>query len=106
MLSNSIPIGTVSMFSFSSADTQLPIGYVLCNGAEVPKIGKFNMLYNVIGNEFGINSPPKDLNNFKIPSYNLSIGFPGIKTIIKYANVVDLRPVVSETYTYQYFGVF
>lgn len=108
LLNKSLPIGAILLYPMLSANTEIPMGYVMCDGAEVPKIGKFNALYNLFGGWNNSGVPLKDPNNnFRIVNYMSPRGYyPNLVGIIKYANLEDLMPIVSENYTSQYFGVF
>ena len=60
MLNRSIPVGTVIAYSAST----LPVGFVLCNGAEYDRTGVFKKLFDVIGTIYGT---PSSATKFKVP---------------------------------------
>lgn len=52
------------------AGTNIPHGWLLCDGREVPKT-RFPLLYAAIGDRYsGASNPPNDPANFRLPTFN------------------------------------
>jgi microcystin-dependent protein len=58
-----LPLGAFVRYPWSAA---IPSGFLKCDGAEVPKVGLYELLFSVIGDVYGT---PTDPNNFVLPLF-------------------------------------
>lgn len=84
-----IPVGTIILFSGSSSN--IPTGYLLCDGSEVLQ-NQYTVLFNLIGYTYKplseLVGPPSGLLTFALPDLRTNVPIPGTNYIIYTGKIV------------------